>query len=200
MKNQTPGAEIHPDWYFDVPVMHSLILGSFPPHESKRDFPFYYPNKQNNFWKILALLHGVELNYFSGDKAVYERQRIMLDLKLGVQNMGKEIIRLGTSARDTDISITKYQDIVSIINHHPELQRIIIAGYSAESSAYYSFLNYAKLYQLSVYLPSSVKPKSQFTININQRKVKCVIVNSTSTAARIKLSVLAEQFKYALHV
>src|ERR1700741_4648646 len=97
--------EHHPDWYYEIPVMKTLILGSYPPHQNKRDFEFYYPNKQNNFWKILAAIAKTELKYMSGDDAVAEKKQIMKKLKVGVENMGKTIQRRGTSARDTDIVI-----------------------------------------------------------------------------------------------
>lgn len=65
--------EKHPDWYIDVPGMRTLILGSFPPHENKRDYEFYYPNKQNRFWKVLAKADKYSLKYFEGKSAVDER-------------------------------------------------------------------------------------------------------------------------------
>lgn len=189
--------EIHPDWYFDIPVMKTLILGSFPPHESKRDYPFYYPNKQNNFWKILAQLNNVPLKYFSGNDAVKERQHLMIELKTGVQNMGKQIVRIGTSARDADITIVEFQDVLSIINKHQELERIIIAGYSAENSTYRTFLKYLDSLNIKYTLPQAVKPSESFTVFVDDRKIKCFITNSTSTATRIKFTDLVSQFRMA---
>lgn len=197
MEQQPQNIEIHPDWYFDIPVMKMLILGSFPPHESKRDYPFYYPNKQNHFWKILAELNNSSLNYFSGKEAVHERQLLMIDLKVGVQNMGKQIVRIGTSARDTDITITEFQDVLSIIQKHPELETIIIAGYSAENSSYQAFLKYLTVNQISYTLPKIVKPGETFAVEFDHRLLKCIITNSTSTATRIKFGDLVSQFKKA---
>lgn len=189
--------EIHPDWYFDIPVMKVLILGSFPPHESKRDYPFYYPNKQNNFWKILAQLNNTPLKWFSGYEAVSERQQLMIDLKIGVQNLGKKIIRKGLSARDTDIIISEFHDVLSIIRKHQELERILIAGYSAENSTYNVFLKYLDSLNIKYTLPKAIKPNELFVIFVDDRKLKCVITNSTSTATRIKLETLVEQFRKA---
>lgn len=52
--------EVHPDWYYTVPQMKTLIIGSFPPRTNTPDikrtfrhYEFYYPNKYNYFWKAL---------------------------------------------------------------------------------------------------------------------------------------------------
>lgn len=192
--------ELHPNWYYDVPVMKVLILGSFPPHESKRDYSFYYPNKQNHFWKILASIHKKELLYFKGGEAVAERQHLMNELQIGVQNLGRRIERKGLSARDTDITILEFQDILSILKKHQELKRILIAGYSADSSTYKSFIAYLNLNNIKYTLPKKIKPGYSFNVFIDDRKLECTITNSTSTATRIKQETLIEQFeKVILH-
>lgn len=198
MEQKNLNIEIHPNWYFDIPVMKTLIIGSFPPHESKRDYPFYYPNKQNHFWKILAELNHVSLHYFSGKEAVKERQQLMIDLKTGVQNMGKKVARIGTSARDTDITITGFHDILSIIRKHNELEKILIAGYSAENSAYHAFLKYLDTLHIKYTVPEMVKPNESFSVFLDGREITCVITNSTSTATRIKFEALVSQFRKVL--
>lgn len=69
--------------------MRTLILGTFPPHESKRHFEFYYPNNQNRFWKVLAKLGSVTLTENHGLPAVEQRKMLMTQLRVGVQNIGK---------------------------------------------------------------------------------------------------------------
>ena len=136
--------EEHPNWYKDVSPMRSLILGSFPPHQSKWAYQFFYPNRRNRFWKILADLAGESLQSTKDNNmlAVDERYAIMKKLEIGVQNLGLEIERKGKSALDTDIKIIKFQDIFSIIESHPELERILLPGYSAPNSTARSFIRY----------------------------------------------------------
>lgn len=199
LSNQDLLTEIHPDWYFDIPEIKTLILGSFPPHSSKWSYPFYYPNKQNNFWKILAAIHKIELQYYSGQQAVAERQQLMIDLKVGVQNMGKTIIRKGLSSQDTDIEITEFQDILSIIHKHPELSKIIISGFSAKNSTYYAFIKYLQKHNVNYTEPKNISPNNTFEITVDNNVITCVIVNSTSTAARIKIENLVNQFIDAIY-
>jgi len=189
--------ETHPSWYRDIPTLRTLILGSFPPHPSKRIYPFFYPNGRNRFWKILADIAGMPLEWTKKDpaKAVEERYAIMKKLETGVQNIGYEIERKGTSALDTDIRITQYHDILSIIKAHPELTRILLPGYSAEHSTTRSFLKYIEQNGIRSSDIPSIKAEAAFKIYVEDREIECVILNSTSTAAKIRYQVLLEQFK-----
>ncbi|GBU25313.1 hypothetical protein R83H12_01956 [Fibrobacteria bacterium R8-3-H12] len=201
MPNLNPKPETHPNWYKDVPKMKCLILGSFPPHESRRDYPFYYPNSSNRFWDILAKIAKKELtpikNLTKKEKAVEERYEIMRLLNVGVQNIGLEIKRKGESADDNDIEITKFQNILSIIKKHSELEKILLAGFSAPNSTAKSFLKYLDSenipYNIKV---KDIKANTEFTINVFNRKIKCVVLNSTSRrAAGIAEDELLKQFK-----
>ena len=189
--------ETHPSWYRDIPVLRTLILGSFPPHPSKRIYPFFYPNGRNRFWKILADIAGMPLEWTKIDpvKAVEERYAIMQKLESGVQNIGYEIERKGTSALDTDIRITQYHDILSIIDGHPELTRILLPGYSAEHSTTRSFLKYISANGIRSSAVPPIKAEAAFTIYYQEREIECIVLNSTSTAAKIRYDVVLEQFK-----
>lgn len=189
--------ETHPSWYRDIPVLRTLILGSFPPHPSKRIYPFFYPNGRNRFWKILADIAGMPLEWTKKDpaRAVEERYAIMKKLETGVQNIGYEIERKGTSALDTDIRITQYHDILSIIKAHPELIRILLPGYSAEHSTTRSFIKYIEQNGIHSSAIPPIKAEAAFKIYVEEREIECVILNSTSTAAKIRYDVLLGQFK-----
>ncbi len=189
--------EEHPDWYRDVSPMRFLILGSFPPHPSKWVYPFFYPNGRNRFWKILADLAGESLQWTKVDKikAVEERYEIMKKLEIGVQNIGFEIERKGKSALDTKITINKYHDIISIIETHPELKRILLPGYSAKHSTAKSFIKYIKQEGIEASEIDQIKPETLFKIYYKGRAIDCVVLNSTSTASKIKYEFLLEQFR-----
>lgn len=192
--NNALSREQHPNWYHDIPIMNTLILGSFPPHESKRDYPFYYPNKQNNFWKILSALCNSPIQHWEGESAVKERKAIMEKLNVGVENMGQLIQRKGTSAKDTDIQIVEFHPILSILMRHKELTRILLSGYSARSSTFQSFCRYLRSQHIEFEIPSKIKPGERFTFLYDKRLIECVILHSTSTATRIPLGTLIKEF------
>jgi G:T/U-mismatch repair DNA glycosylase len=189
--------EEHPNWYKDVSPMRCLILGSFPPHSNKWEYPFFYPNGRNRFWKILSDLAESPLKWTKIDKikAVQERYEIMKKLEIGVQNLGLEVKRKGKSALDTHIRIIKFHDIISIIETHSELRRILLPGYSAFSSTARSFIRYMQQIGIEVSRIDAIKPESVFKIHLKGRSIDCVVLNSTSTASRIKYEFLLQQFR-----
>jgi G:T/U-mismatch repair DNA glycosylase len=198
MSNPNWKPETHPTWYRDVPKMKCLILGSFPPHKSKWNYPFYYPNSTNRFWKILAKIAKKELTdikKITEKEAVEERYEIIRLLNAGVQNMGLEIKRKDNSADDNNIKIEKFQDILSIIKKHEELEKILLPGYSAPNSTAKAFLKYLDHEDIPCRV-KDIKPGVEFFINVFNRKIKCVILNSTSRrAGKVTEEELLKQFK-----
>jgi G:T/U-mismatch repair DNA glycosylase len=192
--------ECHPDWYYPIQGMRTLILGTFPPHPDKRHYQFYYPNRQNRFWGVMAEIAKTKLLHTEGTQAVEERKRLMAQLKVGVQNIGKTILRDGKSAADQDIEITEFQDILGIINENDSLQTILLTGYSGKTSAYRSFVKYLAENQVKhCPLPEKVKADYRFTAEF-KRPITCIIGNSTSMAAArgVSFASLLKQFESAI--
>jgi G:T/U-mismatch repair DNA glycosylase len=191
--------EDHPDWYYPVQGMRALILGTFPPHIRKRHYEFYYPNSQNRFWKVMAEIANTKLSQNKGQQAVEERKRLMTQLKVGVQNIGKTILRDGVSSADNDIQITEFQDIRGIINENDSLQAILLTGYSGKTSTYGEFVKYLKENQVRHSQPEEVRAGDEFTAHF-KRPITCIIGNSTSMAAAggVSFGSLLKQFKSAI--
>lgn len=190
--------ETHPNWFYDFCPMKTLVLGSFPPHQSKHSFPFYYPNKQNRFWKVVSVIAGIELvaNLSDTDKAIEERKTIMRKLSMGIHDIALKIKRKNNSSLDSNIEIVEFQDIMAIINNHPELEQIVLLGFSAKNSAAQNFIKYTQNQKLLTKFPIDFKIGSEnvFFIYNQHREIKCVILNSTSSASRITLDELVSQF------
>jgi G:T/U-mismatch repair DNA glycosylase len=49
--------EPHAFGTFAPPGVEFLIIGTFPTHKRNREFEFFYPNKQNVFWEIVASIY-----------------------------------------------------------------------------------------------------------------------------------------------
>ncbi len=186
----------HPNWYFEVPEMKVLILGSYPPHHKRWSYDFYYPNNSNPFWDALAGVKGIELKHYRCDTAVKERQQLMIDMKVGVENLGQIIKRKGESAADNDIKIEKFRDIKGILDRHREIEKILLPGFSGKSSTYHSFKRYMKENNIdSLTLPTKVKENETFKIIYAGKEIECVILNSTSKRNAMKLDERIKQFK-----
>ena len=56
--------ELHPLGFFLPENTRLLMLGSFPPPRARWSMNFYYPNIQNDMWRILGFLFYHDKNYF----------------------------------------------------------------------------------------------------------------------------------------
>ena len=63
-----PDIERHPLQPFLPPNAQILMLGSFPPPKERWCMDFFYPNPQNDMWRIMGQI-------FFGDKTYFEGQR-----------------------------------------------------------------------------------------------------------------------------
>lgn len=187
--------EHHPNWYYDIPKMKVLILGSFPPHEKRWSYDFYYPNNGNPFWDALAGAHEKELKHYRCDAAVKERQQLMIDIKVGVENIGQIIERKGESAADNDIKITKFRNILEILHRHPEIEKILLPGFSGSSSTYQAFARYLSQEGIPVKRPEKVEVGAKFKFTYEDRVWNCVLLNSTSPRNGMDLDERITQFK-----
>jgi len=191
--------EHHPNWYFEIPGMKVLILGSFPPHEKRWSYDFYYPNNSNPFWDVLAGVFGKKLKHYRCDAAVKERQQLMIDTKIGVENLGQKIKRKGESAADKDIEIIKFRNIKGILDRHREIERILLPGYSGKSSTYHSFIRYLRENKIGRFeMPTEVKECKTFKLYYADREIECVILNSTSPRKSMKLEDRVKQFEVCI--
>lgn len=189
--------EVHPDWYRDVGYMRCLILGNFPPSPARREYEFYYPNRRNRFWIALSELAGIRLQWpnCSKEEAVEERYRIMCKLQIGVQNLGREILRKGTSALDVNIKLLKFENILSILDAHPELNKILLPGFSAPNSTAPSFLKYLKENNIAAPEIKKFSSNTKFSFSYCDREIRCYVLYSTSRALPMDYSVILEQFR-----
>lgn len=99
-----------------------LILGTFPPPQARWSMEFYYPNRINDFWRIIGLLFFNDVNHFwnNGSKA-FELDKIKDFLNehgIALSDTGAEVRRLKGNASD------KYLEIVTPINLFALLERM----------------------------------------------------------------------------
>ena len=55
-----------------------LMLGSFPPQKRRWSMEFYYPNWNNDMWRIVGLLFFNDKTYFLNEAAkAFDKERII---------------------------------------------------------------------------------------------------------------------------
>ena len=70
-------AEVHPLEPFLPANARLLMLGSFPPARSRWSMEFYYPNLQNDMWRIVGLVfYGDKEHFLTPDRRHFDPGRI----------------------------------------------------------------------------------------------------------------------------
>jgi len=188
--------EIHPwNWYIPNGA-ETVVIGTFPPVRRNWSFDFFYPNKNNYFWKIIAQIAGRPLHYISGEEAVNERKELLNRLKLGVSDMGQIIRRKTDSSLDENLEIAAYMDIFKLLQENPSVRKLIFTSSSGKSSAMGWFKKYLALHQILLKIPQGKRPLRTPVI-INDKLYEIVLLYSTSprAGAAISFDELTELFK-----
>lgn len=129
--------ERHPWPPFVPPEARYLFLGTFPPKPERWSMPFYYPNKINDFWRVMGIifegdsnaLWDKELNKFNLDAI----QTLLRREHIALWDTGMAVRRLKDNASDKFLEIVEPIDLASLLDHHPSIRHIITTGEKATS-------------------------------------------------------------------
>jgi G:T/U-mismatch repair DNA glycosylase len=135
MNNEQIAIERHP-WPPFVPAgARYLFLGTFPPQEHRWSMPFFYPNRTNDFWRIMGLiflgnrdaLWEAEQGRFNLDaiKSLLNREHIAL------WDTGMAVRRLKGNASDKFLEIVEPIDLATLLDENPTISHIITTGEKA---------------------------------------------------------------------
>ena len=67
--------ELHPLGFFLPASAKLLMLGSFPPPKVRWSMDFYYPNIQNDMWRILGVLFYADKDHFLAAPKAFSREK-----------------------------------------------------------------------------------------------------------------------------
>ena len=130
-----PKSERHPLMPFLPENAKILMLGSFPPPPERWTMNFYYPNFQNDMWRIFGLIFFNDKNHFvsDGSKSFDEaRIRQFLTLKgIAIFDTAEEVIRHKGNASDQFLEIVKPADLKNIMSQIPHCDTIVTTGQKA---------------------------------------------------------------------
>lgn len=179
--------EQHPWNWYGAPGTRTLIIGTFPPTRKNWSFDFFYPNKRNFFWKILAAITGHTLIHTSGEAAIAERKALLDQLGITITDMGKTITRKDNNSLDENLEALAYMDIFRILAENPGINKIIFTSSSGKVSAAKWFQNYLETQGIKYRFPKTPKPvRSQ--LEMHGRLVELVILFSPSARAANRIS------------
>ena len=93
--------ELHPLGFFLPENTRLLMLGSFPPPRARWSMDFYYPNIQNDMWRILGLIFYGNKDAFLRDKKAFSEEKAKAFCRekgIGIGDTAMEVIRLKANA------------------------------------------------------------------------------------------------------
>jgi G:T/U-mismatch repair DNA glycosylase len=112
-----------------------LLLGSFPPGRKRWSMEFFYPNFQNDMWRIFGLIFFEDKNHFVNiQEKTFNKELITAFLTkqgVAVYDVAKTVIRHSGNASDKDLEIIEAVDVLKIIQELSYLQNIVATGQKA---------------------------------------------------------------------
>lgn len=127
--------ELHPLKPFMPEGARILMLGSFPPQKARWSMDFFYPNFQNDMWRIMGYIFTGDKNHFvvEGEKR-FDRARIEAFCNsqgLALYDTAEEVIRLKNNASDNFLQIVRPTDIAAMLGRMPQCRTIVVTGQKA---------------------------------------------------------------------
>lgn len=124
--------EKHPLEPFISSEVNVMMIGSFPPARSKWNMEFYYPNFQNDMWRIFGLVFFDNKDYFLANNKQYFDvdllKQTLITKGIGIGDMGQKVIRLKNNASDKFLKIVQPLNVLELLPKIPLCHTFITAG------------------------------------------------------------------------
>lgn len=112
-----------------------LFLGSFPPPKQRWCMDFYYPNFQNDHWRIEGAVWFGDKDYFvDKERKAFNKQKIVDFLNekgIALYDTAKVVRRLKDNASDAFLEIVEPSDLKSLLWQIPYCHAIATTGEKA---------------------------------------------------------------------
>jgi len=130
--------EYHPLKPFLQSDSRLLLLGSFPPKKERWSMDFFYPNLQNDMWRIFGLIFFKNKDYFlSADRKSFNKKEIekfLIEKKIAIYDVAKAVIRHKDNASDNFLEIKEATDLNSILHCMPYCISVVTTGQKASET------------------------------------------------------------------
>lgn len=130
-----PAPEHHPLEPFLPENARLLMLGSFPPPKRRWVMDFYYPNRNNDMWRIVGyLFFGDKLHFVTPDGKGYRKACItdFLEEKgIALFDTATVVRRLAGNASDKFLEVVEPTDIIALLRKLPHCHAVVTTGEKA---------------------------------------------------------------------
>ncbi|WLF83737.1 uracil-DNA glycosylase family protein [Moraxella sp. ZY210820] len=189
--------ETHPLTPFLPQNARFLLLGSFPPPKQRWKMDFYYPNYNNDMWRIMGLIFYGDKDYFIDIQnkkfKQYEIQQFLQQQGIAISDTVYQAIRLKDNASDQFLQVVQEQDIAQLLAQLPNCQHILTTGEKATKTLLYHYGQHGE--NKDVILPKI----GQFVdVLINHKTIKLHRLPSSSRAYPLALEQKASYYQAVL--
>lgn len=137
MDTSSPDIESHP-WPPFIPVVaRVLIMGTFPPGAHRWSMDFYYPNRTNDFWPMMALIflgdRRALLNPDGKTFCLSAIKDLLNDKKIALNDTGRKVRRLKGNASDKYLEIVEPVPLAALLAQMPDCHAVATTGEKAAS-------------------------------------------------------------------
>ena len=127
--------EVHPLPLFAPEGARLLMLGSFPPPRERWRMDFFYPNFQNDMWRIFGLVFFADKSHFLTDDGrafrEAELRRFLTERGIAIWDTAMEVSRLQGNASDKFLEVLRPIDLRQTLAMLPSCRAIAVTGQKA---------------------------------------------------------------------
>lgn len=133
-----PQIEIHPLEPFLPEGAKVLMMGTFPPKRNRWSMDFYYPNFQNDMWRIVGLVFfGDKGHFLMPTGKMFDKDMIVgfcRDKGIALSDTAEQAVRHKDNASDKFLEITRPRDIQALLEKIPLCRVIVTTGEKAAAT------------------------------------------------------------------
>ncbi|NNP75587.1 DNA glycosylase [Acinetobacter sp. Ac_3412] len=181
--------ETHPLQPFLPATAKLLMLGSFPPPQTRWKMDFYYPNYQNDMWRIFGLIFFNDKDHFLDlpNKNFKEQliREFLTQIGVGIFDTAYQVKRLQGNASDKFLEIVMPTDLSKLLEQIPLCHTIMTTGDKATDT-------------LMLHFPEQIsKPMIGQSVQVSyaNRELNLYRLPSSSRAYPLALEKKAEAYK-----
>ena len=182
--------ESHPLQPFIPEGARLLMLGSFPPARHRWSMDFFYPNFQNDMWRIFGIVFFGDKDHFVDNEVrTFRREEIIKLLNrecIALYDTATKVIRTQNTASDKDLEVVTPTDLDSLLKRMPMLEGVVTTGQKATDL----FTEHFKIAQPKV--------GESVTFEFNGKELRLWRMPSSSRAYPMKVDRKAEIYERVL--
>ncbi len=115
-----------------------LMLGSFPPPRKRWCMDFFYPNFQNDMWRIMGLIFFRDkLHFVDSEAKTFRKERIVAFLQergIALYDTASTVCRKQDNASDAFLEVVEPTDVDLLLRHLPHCRTVAVTGEKATAT------------------------------------------------------------------